>query len=469
MTTWWTHVGIVVNRNYSRPQGLRAARPQEQDDVSVNSPASRADGADPVDDAAPAVTGEAAIVEGGGRRDPGEPGAAGPRAGENEEPAAGAKDAVEKGTDGAAPDEHAPIEVVDETNRKLVWIRRALLLVWFSAIAFEIFNRGIAFDRTRLILYLAFGMAAATIGRRRAITVIIDWLPFVLILMLYDWTRNVALWLEMPTHWHLAADADAWMFGVNPTVWLQSQIKMPTPPWWEIFVSFVYMSYFIVPYATAAVLWVRNRAVWRRFAVCFIATSFIGLIGYTLVPAAPPWAAAKCTAADVQGFPHDPPCMYRPEGPVPGNILGQVEPKQEGAAPYVERISARGWNVLGIDQAEKLIKGGQGKSNLVAAIPSLHAGLTMLLALFMWPRTKALGRTMFMGYALVMAFALVYTAEHYVFDILIGWLLAATVVGTVTWVDKRYIQPRKRAQAEEEEAEREEAVAEAVADGVLSR
>ncbi|GAA4751499.1 phosphatase PAP2 family protein [Gordonia alkaliphila] len=367
-------------------------------------------------------------------------------------------------TDPEAPAE-APVEVVVESGRDLKWVRRSLLLVWAVALGFEIAINGIAFDRTRLILYLAFGMAAATVGRRRAITVIIDWLPFVLILMLYDWTRNIAVWLDMPTHWKLAVDADNWLFGVNPTVWLQSHIKFAEPPWWEVIVSVVYMSYFIVPYATAAVLWVRNRATWRRFAACFIATSFVGLIGYTLVPAAPPWAAAKCTAADVADYPHDPDCMYLPEGPVADNLLGQVEPVHEGAAPYVERISTRGWHVIRVEAASKLIKGGQGQSNLVAAIPSLHAGLTMMLALFMWPRTKALGRTMFMGYALVMAFALMYTAEHYFFDILLGWLLAALVVGTVALIDNKWIQPRNRRRAAREEAERVEAVEQAVLDG----
>ncbi len=357
----------------------------------------------------------------------------------------------------------APIEVVDETGRDLRWLRRALLLVWVIAIGWETYLHGLAIDRTRLILYLAVGMVAATVGRRRAITVVIDWLPFVLILMLYDWTRNVAVWLDMPTQWTLAPDVDYAMFGINPTVWLQSQLKLPAPPWWEVAVSIVYTSYFIVPYATAAVLWVRNRATWRRFAICFIATSFIGLVGYTLVPAAPPWAAARCTAAEVADHPHDPPCMYGVDRPVEGNLLGQVEPVHDGAAPYVERISARGWAVLRIGVASRLIEGGQGKANLVAAIPSLHAGLTMMLALFMWPRTKALGRTLFLGYALVMAFALVYSAEHYVFDILLGWALAALVVGTVTAVDRRFVGPRNRARAAEREREREEAVAAAVA------
>lgn len=347
-----------------------------------------------------------------------------------------------------------PIPVSEEKVRNYKLIRRVLLAVWAIALVTYFAIAGIAADRTSLIFFLAFGMAAATVGRRRVSTILIDWLPFVLILMLYDWTRNVAVWLGMRTHWLLAPDVDKWMFGTNPTVWLQSHLKEATPPWWEVIVSVVYMSYFIVPYATAAVLWVRDRAVWRRFAACFIAVTFLGLVGYSLVPAAPPWAAAKCTAAQVADSPHDPPCMYAPEGAVEGNILGDVHPENEGAAPYVERISDRGWQVIGLDMVVRVVNIGQSKSNLVAAIPSLHAGLTMFLALFMWPRTKWFGKTMFMGYAWAMAFALVYTAEHYVFDIILGWALAGAVMTAYYFIDSRYIVPRNARRA----AERERAV-----------
>ena len=68
----------------------------------------------------------------------------------------------------------------------------------------------------------------------------------------------------------------------------------------------------------------------------------------------------------------------------------------------------------------------------------------MFLALFMWPRVRALGRTLFLGYAVAMAFTLVYTAEHYVLDILLGWGLAALVVLGVDVVDKRLIARRNR-------------------------
>ena len=48
--------------------------------------------------------------------------------------------------------------------------------------------------------------------------------------------------------------------------------------------------------------------------------------------------------------------------------------------------------------------------------------------------TRELGATTTQGlwiinaYPLVMAFTLVYTAEHYVIDLLLGWLLAAVVI-----------------------------------------
>lgn len=304
-------------------------------------------------------------------------------------------------------------------------------MVWQFAV------HGLAFDRTQLILWMCLGLAAASIGRRRITTVIVDWLPFAAVLFLYDLTRDVAQWMDMPTHWDLAPAVDRWLFGVIPTVWLQSHIKVSEPPWWEVVTSVVYVSYFVVPYAVAGVLWLRDRSAWRRYAVAFVATTFLALVGYTLLPAAPPWAAARCTAEQVVDSPRDPPCMYSEIPPASGGLLGPVRPDDPDAAPYVERISARGWEVLHIKAASTLVSVGQSKANLVAAIPSLHAGLTMLLALFMWPRVRAVGRAVFLGYALTMAFTLVYTGEHYVFDVLLGWALAASVIAVQARVVRR--------------------------------
>lgn len=112
----------------------------------------------------------------------------------------------------------------------------------------------------------------------------------------------------------------------------------------EVVISTTYMSFFIVPYVIAGVLWLRNREEWRKFAQLFVILSFTALVIYALVPAAPPWAAARCTAADVVTGPAGPSCMFRSAREVPdGGILGAMSATQPGAHDWVERISTRGW------------------------------------------------------------------------------------------------------------------------------
>ena len=82
---------------------------------------------------------------------------------------------------------------------------------------------------------------------------------------------------------------------------------------------------------------------------------------------------------------------------------------------------------------EELFQRGWEYSNPVAAVPSLHAAYTLLVTLFLW-RVARWARPLLALYPLAMAFALVYTAEHYVFDILLGWaytLVAVWIVGRI--------------------------------------
>jgi hypothetical protein len=196
-----------------------------------------------------------------------------------------------------------------------------------------------------------------------------------------------------------------------------------------VVISTVYMSFFILPYVVAGVLWLRDRDEWKKFVRLFVGLSFAALAIYALVPAAPPWAAARCTPADVEGGPSDPRCMFRPARGVPdGGLLGALQSSQDGANAWIERIVTRGWGKLNLHSATALIDQGQASVNLVAAIPSLHAGLTAAVSAFLWRRTNRKWRPLLVAYPLIMAFTLVYTAEHYVIDILLGWTLAAAVL-----------------------------------------
>jgi membrane-associated phospholipid phosphatase len=111
-------------------------------------------------------------------------------------------------------------------------------------------------------------------------------------------------------------------------------------------------------------------------------TSYGGLVGYFLLPTAPPWLASLQGALP----------------PVP-RILHSVEFLQ------VPRFL-----VLGLD------------TNPVAAMPSLHAAfsLTVLLGLGLVSRRAA---WLAAPYPVALALALVYGGEHYVADLLAGYAL----------------------------------------------
>ena len=109
--------------------------------------------------------------------------------------------------------------------------------------------------------------------------VIRDWLPFALVLLAYDLSRGAADFIGRPTLWQWQIDADRWLFfGTMPTVWLQERLKLSHPPWWEMVISSVYMSFFILPYVVAAVLWLRDREEWKSFVRLFVGLSVAGLV-----------------------------------------------------------------------------------------------------------------------------------------------------------------------------------------------
>jgi len=316
--------------------------------------------------------------------------------------------------------------------------RRIAVVTWAVIVVYRTATTGFAFNRELLLLYICTGLMAAGVGQgRRMLYVIRDWLPYALVLIAYDLSRGAATVLGRPTMWSWQVNVDrAMFFGTVPTVWLQERLKQRYPPWWEIVISTVYMSFFIVPYVVAAVLWLRDRDEWKSFARLFVGLSFAALIIYALLPAAPPWAASRCTPADVAGGPSGPACMYRPAGAVPdGGLLGGMPTSRVGADPWVERIVTRGWSKLNLPSAGALIDQVQSSVNLVAAIPSLHAALTAAVAAFLWPRVRWMWRPLLGAYVLVMAFTLVYTAEHYVVDILLGWLLAAVALVVIRFFE----------------------------------
>lgn len=328
-----------------------------------------------------------------------------------------------------------PEGVGAELTRAARWLAVTL---WVAVFAEYVNENGLPYMRSDLLVWLALGLVAGSIGRRNILTVILDFLPFALVLIAYDYLRGLADSLGMPTWWHPQIDVDRVLFfGHVPTVWLQEHLEYQQVQPWEGLVALCYVSFFFLPYVTAAVLWLRSRADFYRWSLRFVALSFVGFGFFALIPAAPPWAAARCTAAQVAGHPYDPPCLSVPAAYAPqDNLLGPFVQQHAGATDHVDRLIGRGFSQLHLSFAVPVIKTGQAAVDQVAAVPSLHAGGIMLFSIFMWRRLGKWWRPLLVAYPIFMAFTLVYTGEHFLSDVLAGWLAAAAVCAVAARVER---------------------------------
>ena len=76
----------------------------------------------------------------------------------------------------------------------------------------------------------------------------------------------------------------------------------------------------------------------------------------------------------------------------------------------------------------------------------MHAATALLIALFFWSRTTR-WRWLLVLYPIAMAVSLVYLGEHYVSDVLLGWLYAIVVFVVGNRLYDRYaVRRSKRAE-----------------------
>ncbi len=278
-------------------------------------------------------------------------------------------------------------------DRALRALRRLAPVVYVIALLTTVFAIGLPLARDQLFMWLILGVAAFSIGAWRSWgSMVVEWLPFLGLLILYDKLRGAVA--VSPAHAHLVPqlDVDRWLGGGTlPTAWLQQRLwHGGSLRWWDVAVWAVYMTHFFAVWIIAAVLWHRSRPRFRRYAVLIVALTLSAFFIYWLYPAQPPWLAAD---------------------------LSKTAP--------LERIVPRVWGELGVRTVESVYEDGS-LVNQVAAVPSLHAAYPVMLMLFFWPSGWKV-RIGFGLYALAMAFALVYSGEHFVADILAGWLLAGLV------------------------------------------
>jgi membrane-associated phospholipid phosphatase len=293
--------------------------------------------------------------------------------------------------------------------------RRRLIgmLIWAALFAVGTFFIGVPTSDPLIAfgwLWLATIAWRSELPWRQHLLFLRDWLPISLLLVIYNVSRGYADDLFNP-HVTELLHADEWMFGwltggEVPTVWLQQQLYRPdVVQWWEVVVSLIYVSHFLAVPTIGVILWLRRRDQWARFMRRWFTLSVAGLITYFLYPAAPPWWASKFN--------------YLPE--------------------HVERISTNGWNAIGLHSAGNTLNALQVEaSNPVAAMPSLHTAYALMAVAFFLPMVAKRWWPLLLAYPLAMTFTLVYSGEHYVVDVLVGWVYVGVVFLAVGFAERRW-------------------------------
>jgi hypothetical protein len=285
-------------------------------------------------------------------------------------------------------------------------VRWVAAFLYVLALAAYTAAYGIPVQRELVIAWTCGALVVASIGRppREVLQLALDWAPIVAVLAVYDFTRGAADSMGTGVHFTTMIDFDQFVFfGETPTEWLQAHLYDPgVVHWYDIAFTLVYTSYFIVPFATAGVLWARDRLAFLRFAKRLVTLALAGLATYIAFPAAPPWMAGE-----------------------------------EGLLDGIHRTTAKGWEVIDL-QTAAMFSHGQGAVNLVAAVPSLHSAFVALVALFLWGRVRPWVRPLLLLYPLAMGLTLIATGEHYFFDVALGWAYAGAVMaGWGRWEGRR--------------------------------
>ncbi len=230
-----------------------------------------------------------------------------------------------------------------------------------------------------LIFVLLIGQAKAFIK---------DWTAPILLLLGYEFLRSIIPKINPVIHYFFMPQFDTFVFGTLPTFFLQHALFDPNHlQWYDYLCTFLYQIHFVVVLFVAFILWLGDRKDFETYIFGMVGLSYMAFFTYLAFPAAPPWMAAQ--------FGFIPPIVHI-TNIVQSHFLGFI------ALPTV-------YAYLG--------------SNLVAAVPSLHAAYPFFTALFLgkkFPKFIPL-LTVYIG---AIGFAVIYLGEHYFFDVILGMAYA---------------------------------------------
>jgi membrane-associated phospholipid phosphatase len=277
-----------------------------------------------------------------------------------------------------------------------------------------------------------------------------DWWFLLVGLIMWNLSGPIAALSSFPSHLQFMLTVDRTLFlGHQPVRQIQLHLMSPHVTWLDLLTAVAYNLHLAEPFIFGFLLWRLNRAVYFQFAASALILLVLGFITFILFPAVPPWMAAERLAriggtyyttswTDLQSL----------------RSLGYAHPYAYVTShghvylPGVQNLFSRvlQWHPMPF-HGTPLFYVFRFRGDAIAAMPSEHAAFPVLelLAFARVRRWYALPLGLWVAAVL---FSVIYLGEHWVTDVVAGWLYAAVIFGAVTWLCSRpWLSDRSRPRA----------------------
>lgn len=217
--------------------------------------------------------------------------------------------------------------------------------------------------------------------------VVRDWFPFLVILLMY-----YSLWgkatLLLVTHDRdaMLISWDRWLFGVDPTIYLQRFISPTLTAWMQFAYAF---HLYNIPLVACFIYLFRPKERFREMMCGLVVVTFIGILGYLIVPAIGPEYTLR-------------------------NLY--TVPLSQPLAVFNRQIEFINFARVQRD-----------------CFPSLHVGISFLVWLYAWRNSKALFWIL-SPFILSLWVSTVYLRYHYTVDCIAGFILAPLCYALANWL-----------------------------------
>ncbi len=242
------------------------------------------------------------------------------------------------------------------------------------------------------IITLQFAMLIIIFKKSRSKQYLKTWLPFIAIFLGYEFLRgiidDISPFYSNTLYW--VYQAENYLFKKLPTIYLQ-----------EIFLDnklvlnislFFYTTFFYYSFLVGLLIWLKKPSLFKKYSRVFLAMSYISLIFFFLIPTAPPWFVANELGIDIKR-----------------SIFNET---------ILDHLSV-------FSLYEYFIY-----NNPVAAMPSLHTAWPAFTSLFLIKEFNNKFYYLFLTVPLMIGFSVVLTGEHFLLDVIAGWILVIVILKT---------------------------------------